>query len=196
MADDIIRPEEKRVLTRRQFIGHCLRGAGVLAVGGLTGGLWHRAADKSDMVWQIDPHKCIGCDRCSKHCVINPSAVKCVHEHALCGYCKLCFGYFADQRAADTPGAGNERCPTGAITRSLVEDPYHQYLVDERKCMGCGLCVKGCRVFGNSSLIMQVRHDRCLNCNECAIAAVCPADAFVRVPAKNPYLLRTEKPQT
>jgi electron transport complex protein RnfB len=33
-----------------------------------------------------------------------------------------------------------------------------------------------------------VRHDRCLNCNECAIARVCPADAFRRVPVDQPYL--------
>ncbi|MEN6549315.1 MAG: ferredoxin [Armatimonadia bacterium] len=192
MADKVIHPDEKRVITRRQFLGHCLRGAGVLAVGGLTGGLLHAGAERGDMVWQIDPSRCIGCDKCSKSCVINPSAVKCIHEQALCGYCNLCFGYFADQRTADTPGAENERCPTGAIGRSFVEDPYYQYVIDEPKCIGCGLCVKGCKTFGNSSLILQVRHDRCLNCNECAIAAVCPADAFVRVPAKTPYLLRVK----
>lgn len=193
MADKVIHPDEKRVVTRRQFLGHCLRGAGVLAVGGLTGGLWHAGKAEGDMVWQIDPTRCTGCGKCATSCVINPSAVKCVHEHALCGYCNLCFGYLADQRSSDTPGAENERCPTGAIGRSYVEEPYYQYVIDEPKCLGCGLCVKGCKTFGNSSMILQVRHDRCLNCNECAIAAVCPAEAFVRVPAKSPYLLRTQK---
>jgi len=35
---------------------------------------------------------------------------------------------------------------------------------------------------------LQVRHDLCDNCNECAIARNCPAEAFVRVPAKTPYI--------
>ena len=40
-----------------------------------------------------------------------------------------------------------------------------------------------------------VRHDRCVNCNECAIAQVCPADAFVRLPASDPYILKTREEQ-
>jgi len=56
--------------------------------------------------------------------------------------------------------------------------------------MGCGKCVKGCKTFGNGSLFLQVRHDRCLNCNECSIAAACPSGAFKRVPADKPYLLK------
>jgi hypothetical protein len=38
-----------------------------------------------------------------------------------------------------------------------------------------------------------VRHNYCVDCNECAIAAQCPADAFVRVPADEPYLLPSMK---
>jgi len=41
----------------------------------------------------------------------------------------------------------------------------------------------------NGSLYLQVRHDVCVNCNECAIAVACPAQAFVRVPASSPNLL-------
>jgi len=188
----IIKPsDDGSLITRRQFLGHCLRGAGVLAIGGLTG-LLTREGRAENMVWQIDPHRCIGCDLCAKNCVLKPSAVKCVHEFKMCGYCELCFGYLADVRPGDTPGAANERCPTGAIQRAFVEAPYFQYTIDEQKCFGCGLCVKGCRTFGNSSLCLQVRHDRCVNCNECAIARQCPADAFRRVPASQPYLLRTQ----
>jgi electron transport complex protein RnfB len=188
----IITPKrEGGLLTRRQFLGHCLRGAGVVAVGGLTGFLTHRG-QADGMVWQIDPHRCIGCDKCSTECVLKPSAAKCVHEYALCGYCEVCFGYYADLRPDDSEAAESQRCPTGAIQRVFVEDPYYQYVIDERKCMSCGQCVKGCRTFGNNSLTMQVRHDRCVNCNECAIALACPAEAFVRVPASRPYLLRTQ----
>lgn len=193
MPDDtpkpkIIKPEP---LSRREFLGHCLRGAGFVAAGGFLGVLG-KHGQKHEMVWQIDPNKCNQCGKCATACVLNPSAVKAVHEYAMCGYCKICFGYFADERPADTEAAENQRCPTGAVTRSPVEDPYYQYIIDEPKCIGCGLCVKGCKTFGNSSLIMQARHDRCLNCNECSIAAVCPAEAWTRVPASKPYLLRTK----
>ena len=37
---------------------------------------------------------------------------------------------------------------------------------------------------------------RCLNCNQCSIALACPAQAFRRVPADQPYLLRKPKGST
>lgn len=182
----------KLTWTRREILTGALRGAGVLACGGLLVGTAKRG-QAAGTVWQIDPNRCTQCGKCATECVINPSAVKCVHEYAMCGYCELCFGYFVDQRADDTEAAENQRCPTAAIQRSFVEEPYYQYVVDESKCIGCGICVKGCRAFGNGSLMLQVRHDRCLNCNECAIARACPSRAFVRVPADQPYLFRTKK---
>jgi len=42
-------------------------------------------------------------------------------------------------------------------------------------------------------MYLQVRHDRCTNCNECGIARVCPAQAYRRVPANHPYLLRGDE---
>jgi electron transport complex protein RnfB len=57
-------------------------------------------------------------------------------------------------------------------------------------CIACGKCVKGCNAFGNGSLYLQVQHDRCQHCNECAIAVACPSQAFRRVPAEDPYLLK------
>lgn len=182
--------EESRKQTRREFLAQGIRAAGLLAVSGTLGSLATREA-RGDYVWQIDPEKCVYCDRCATACVLNPSAVKCVHEFELCGYCKLCFGFFEDQRTGDDEGAENLRCPTDAIRRSFVEDPYYEYLIDESRCIGCSKCVKGCQTFGNGALILQVRHDRCVNCNQCAIATVCPSDAFVRVPVDQPYLLRT-----
>lgn len=141
-------------------------------------------------VWQLDPQKCVQCGRCATECVLNPSAVKCVHAFELCGYCELCFGYFQPHANDLNAGAENQLCPTGAIRRTLVEKPYYQYTIDEPLCIGCAKCVKGCGAFGNGSLYLQVRHDRCVNCNECAIAKACPADAFQQVPADNPYLPR------
>jgi len=74
--------------------------------------------------------------------------------------------------------------------RTFVENPYFEYEIDEELCIGCGKCVKGCGAFGNGSLYLQVRHDRCVNCNECAISQGCPAHAYRRVPASRPYILR------
>ena len=62
--------------------------------------------------------------------------------------------------------------------------------VDNELCNGCGKCVEGCNTFGNGSLHLQVRHDRCLNCNECSIAVACPSGAYKRVPADKPYMLK------
>jgi electron transport complex protein RnfB len=114
----------------------------------------------------------------------------------MCGYCKLCFGFFLPGAASLTSAAENQVCPTAAIKRQFIETPYFEYTIDEPLCIGCGRCVKGCGAFGNGSLVLQVRHDRCVNCNECAIARNCPADAFSRVPAEEPYLFqpKTAKP--
>ena len=141
-------------------------------------------------VWQLDPAKCVQCGQCATHCVLNLSAVKCVHAYAMCGYCKLCFGYFQPGANALTSDAENQICPTGAIKRTFVEDPYYEYTIDESLCIGCGKCVKGCGSFGNGSLFLQVRHDRCVNCNGCSIARDCPSNAFRRVPLSRPYLLK------
>jgi len=146
-------------------------------------------------VWQIDPNRCIACDRCQTNCVLDLSAVKAVNCFALCGYCDNCTGYFPTKDYVLDTGAENQLCPTGAITRTFIEKkggvPYFEYTTKESLCIACGKCVVGCRLM-NGSLFLQVRHDRCLNCNECSIAVACPADAFRRVPATSPRLLRRE----
>lgn len=139
-------------------------------------------------VWQLDPAKCIQCGRCATNCVLESSAVKCVHRFEMCGYCKLCFGYFQPGAGSLTSAAENQLCPTGAIRRKFVEEPYYEYTIDESLCVGCGKCVKTCGAFGNGSLVLQVRHDRCMNCNECSIARNCPSGAYSRVPSDHPYL--------
>lgn len=137
---------------------------------------------EASTVWQIDPHKCTQCGRCATECVMTPSAVKCVHSYELCGYCDLCTGFFEAQPNALNTGAENQLCPTNALLRKFIEDPYYEFIVDEKRCIGCAKCVKGCTAFGNGSLYLQIRHDRCVNCNECSIARVCPAHAITRVP--------------
>ena len=149
-----------------------------------------KAMDGRRYLWQIDPHKCTQCGRCATHCVLKESAVKLAHSFSMCGYCELCFGYFQPGANALSEAAENQICPTGAIKRKFVEEPYFEYTVDKDLCIGCAKCVVGCNTFGNGSLHMQVMHDRCVDCNECAIAVACAGEAFVRVPADKPYLFK------
>ena len=198
---------EKNPLSRRDLLRAGGRGAVLAGLGaiGATVAL-RREAEGSlsdEMVWQIDPAKCIACGNCETNCVLTPSAVKCLHTHGMCGRCNFCFGYY-DLRAGSESHAGVEYqlCPTDAIERVYLEGPYFEYLIKEELCIGCGLCVKGCVGSGNGSLYLGVRHPMptderegipdgtCVNCNECSIARACPADAFERVPASNPYPFR------
>jgi electron transport complex protein RnfB len=178
---------EPTTVTRRDFIADGMRGACLLGLGGLAAMVTGRLQAETT-VWQLDPSKCIHCGNCATFCVLKESAVKCVHEHAACGYCKICTGFLEPKPIAIDEGAENQVCPTGAIRRKFIEDPYYEYTIIESKCIGCAKCVKGCKCFGNGSLMLQVRHDRCLNCNECSIAAACPSAAFQRVPTSKPYL--------
>jgi len=175
--------------SRRRFLHDSVWLGALSALAAAAAAVFAKGGKKK-YVWQIDPHKCVYCGRCATHCVLNESAVKCVHAYAMCGYCDLCTGYFVPEPKALDTAAENQLCPTGAIQRTFVEDPYFQYTIDEKLCIGCGKCVEGCTSFGNGSLFLQVRHDRCLNCNECAIAVACPTQAFKRVDAKTPYLLK------
>lgn len=180
---------ETKKHTRRDFVRIGARASIGLALAGVAG---FSLADlnKKKYVWQIDPFKCTQCGRCADYCVLKPSAVKCVHAFALCGYCDLCGGYLKPEAKERTTAAENQLCPTAAIQRKYIEDPYFEYVIDEELCIGCAKCVKGCGSFGNGSLHLQIRHDLCDDCNECAIARVCPSDAIVRVPSDEPYMIK------
>jgi electron transport complex protein RnfB len=184
--------ENESKTSRRDFMRTGVSSAAALAIGGAAGVAGGRAKG-GDYVWQLDPHKCVQCGRCATACVLKPSAVKCVHAYDVCGYCELCGGYHQPYAKDLDTAAENQLCPTAAIRRTFIEDPYYKYDIIEDLCIGCGVCVKGCGSFGNGSLYLQVRHDLCVNCNECAIARDCPADAFERVPADQPYILKGEQ---
>jgi len=181
--------QEPKSMERRRFIRSGMQMALAVSLGGIASVSLLKATSK-DLVWQIDPFKCVQCGRCAKECIMTPSAVKCVHSFNLCGYCDLCGGYLKPDPNARSTAAENQLCPTAAIQRRYIEEPYFEYVIDEKLCIGCAKCVAGCTSFGNGSLHLQVRHDRCKNCNECAIARVCPADAFQRVPRNTPYLIK------
>ncbi len=176
-------------LSRRELLTSGARGVGLLGFGAAAGFLAGRE-NKSAALWQIDSSLCIQCGLCATECVLGVSAVKCVHTHNICGYCKLCTAYFEPDPINLDEGAENQLCPTGAIKREFVEDPYYEYHIIPDLCVGCGKCVKGCNMFGNGSMYLQVNHDHCVNCNICAISTACPPQAFVQVPATKPYLLR------
>ena len=178
-------------MKRRSF----LRTALALLAGGIAGLVFRRktalpSEERGGLLWQIDPAKCVQCGRCETECVLSESAVKCVRHYDSCGYCDFCSGYYHDARADFDNAAENRRCPTNAIERTFIEDPYFEYKINENLCTGCARCVKGCGDFGNASMYLQVRRHLCLNCNECAIARVCPGRAFVRVPADRPYIVK------
>jgi electron transport complex protein RnfB len=185
--------KEEHKADRRGFLADGVRVAGVLAFGSAAGFLAGRRGREEELVWQLDPDKCSACGNCATYCVLDVSAVKCLNCFDMCGYCDMCTGYFeGDELPLDT-GAENQLCPTGAIVRRFIEENggerFYEYTIDEPLCIGCGKCIIGCAKM-NGSLYLQVMHDRCLNCNECAIAIACPTEAFQRVPASRPHLLK------
>jgi electron transport complex protein RnfB len=205
---------EKSPMTRRQMLCTATRCAALGGIGGLSAWLLLKQSGQAaaacpspnpscdecsqaagcrlPQVWQLDPNRCVACGRCQTSCVLDLSAVKAVNCFALCGYCDTCTGYFPKKDDVRETGAEHQLCPTGAITRTFIDKQgdarYFEYTIDERLCIACGKCVVGCRLM-NGSLYLQVRHDRCLNCNECSIAVACPTQAFRRVPAAAPRLL-------
>lgn len=176
-------------IDRRAFLRRLVRFGAGAAVGAVAVRLGV-GASREPTVWQLDPDVCVQCGNCSTACVLRESAVKCVHAFEVCGYCDLCSGFLRENADGRDTGAEHRLCPTAAIRRRYVEDPYYEYTIDEKLCVACGRCVKGCGDFGNGSLFLQVRHDRCRNCNQCSIARTCPVHAYRRVPAGRPYLLK------
>jgi len=188
----------KQHVDRRRFLADWIRTAGAIALGTGAGYAAGRKGQMPQMVWQIDPDVCMACGNCATYCVLDPSAVKAVQFYPLCAMCDLCTGYFDLAHMELNTAAENQLCPTGAIERMFITEqagvPRFEYHIDEPLCIGCGKCVKGCAMM-NGSLYLQVRHDRCVNCNQCSIALACPTQAFRRVPADDPYLLKRKARQ-
>ena len=175
--------------SRRAFLKKVVQISAAAAVGGAAFYAL-KNANSEDYVWQIDPFKCTQCGRCQDSCVLDVSAVKAVHAFALCGYCDLCGGYLVSETHERTTAAENQLCPTSALKRVYIEDPYYEYQVNEELCIGCGKCVEGCTSFGNGSLHLQIIHSICVDCNQCSIARVCPSDAISRISSKEAYQIK------
>jgi len=180
---------ETKTQKRRAFLLGSVRTALLMALSGL-GGLLATKSRAKGYVWQIDPFECTSCGRCADDCVLTPSAVKCIHAFDLCGYCDLCGGYFKPGTLDLTTGAEAQICPTSAINRSFIEDPFFEHTIDEDLCIGCAKCVEGCGAFGNGSLQLQIKQDLCVDCNMCSIARNCPSDAIKRVPVDEAYHIK------
>ena len=181
---------QKKDMNRKDFIIKGSRMAATICLGGVCGHVLANRSVSREMVWQIDPEKCVYCGNCATHCIHTQSAVRAVHAFDVCGYCNLCVGYFPPSVTDLSTAAENHLCPTSAIKRTYVEEPFFEYSIDKDLCVGCSKCVKGCAAFGNSSLYLQIQHDICTNCNECAISRSCPSDAISRVPADEAYNLK------
>ena len=78
--------DQEQKLGRRSFLGDALRIAGALGLGGGAVALAARKGRSGRLVWQIDPAKCIACGNCATYCVLDDSAVKCIHSFVMCGY--------------------------------------------------------------------------------------------------------------
>ena len=185
MADD----EKIPGIQRRELLKSGVRSCALVAMGGL-GVAAMQNSEEEEWVWQVDPWKCTWCGKCATDCVLTPSAVKCLRDMPVCGYCEICTGYSDIERLSDDEGSENQLCPTRAITRILREYPYYEYPIDDDQCIGCAKCAEGCTKYGNGSMYMQIKHDLCVNCSECAIAKACPSKAIVRVPRNKPYLIK------
>jgi electron transport complex protein RnfB len=182
-------PVKPQAVNRLDFFKQGLGRLASMALG-LVSGFTLFGSQRKNTVWQINPMKCVHCEHCATSCVLTPSAVKCVQSYPMCGYCRLCFGYFQPNAPELSTGAENQLCPTNAIERLFIEEPYYEYNILEEHCIGCAKCVKACEMFGNASFYLQVRHNICVNCNDCSIARQCPADAWERVPAEQAYKLK------
>ena len=180
---------------RQKFWKTCGRLLAVCAILALVGfSIQKITVKEAEYFWQIDPEKCTTCGLCETACILPVSAVKCVHAKKVCGYCDLCGGYYRPNVKELNTAAENLTCPTGAIQRKFIEEPYFEYTIIEELCNGCGKCVKGCNAFGNGAMYLQIKPELCKNCNECQIAKVCPAGAIKRV--KKPLILKTPNQTT
>ncbi len=169
------------------------------------GAVYLTSKASADGPWRIDPTKCVNirlgatgieaCTLCATDCVVTLSAIRAVNEFAECGRCCICPAYFDVTSEVGPDGLPMGKvCPRDAIEREAIgdvdpDDPlnnFYEYVIDEKKCNGCGECVLACKEpAGLGSIRLEVRNDICLDCNRCSIAVVCPDLALSREPADN-----------
>ena len=197
--------------TRREFLGHAVRGTTLAGLGGATAFLVFKA--KKVYAWQLDIGKCVNsrlgatgvevCELCSTECVVTLSAVRAVNEYSKCGRCYICPAYFDVTSAVNEEGLPSQKlCPRDAIERKPIgyidpDDPannFYEYIIDETKCNGCGRCVMACKEpAGLGSITLEVRYDYCVDCNRCSIAIACPDEAYYQDTEISPVTVSEEE---
>jgi electron transport complex protein RnfB len=190
--------KKKDGYTRREMLTTTARGAALVGLAG-TAGLLALKANKT-YAWAIAPDKCVNsklgelgveiCELCATDCVLTLSAVRAVNTFSECGRCYICPAYYKITSAVGPDGLPTEKvCPRDAIKREAIgwidpDDPannFYEYTIDEKLCNGCGRCVMECKEpAGLGSIVLEVRHNVCLDCNRCSIATACPEDAYER----------------
>lgn len=133
--------------------------------------------------WVIDPAKCISCGRCAESCVRPESAVKAVINYSQIGNVEYSPAMFRKTSPGSSTALDNRVCPTDAITREVVDDSTWQYSISEADCIGCGACAIRSKKKGSGAFSLLIT-DKCLSCNECAIAIECPVGAISRAGEK------------
>lgn len=181
-------------LPRRQFLVWLGRALGLTALGGVAVRVLRGGGPNAEFIqpphrygWQINPDTCTYCGRCETACVRRPSAVKAVNDQKKCSNCVACYGHLCDLKTPSHLIATTDKlvCPHGAVQRTLLFgglDGAYLYNIDANLCNGCGQCARQCNLHGSKSMFLIIRPDLCFDCNECAIARVCPAKAVERVP--------------
>ena len=112
--------DQSREIDRRGFLSDGVRVVGAAGFCGMAGFLAGRRGRDEDLVWQLDPDKCIACTNCQTHCVLDISAVKAVQCFPLCANCDKCPGYLVDTKELTT-AAENQRCPTAHRVSKQIE---------------------------------------------------------------------------
>ena len=75
------KPPAEESVSRRKFVREGIRAAGMTGIGVMFGLLAGRATAKT-YVWQIDPAKCLRCDKCATDCVLAPTPGACIDSFA------------------------------------------------------------------------------------------------------------------
>ncbi len=184
--------------TRRDVLGYAARGTGLIVLGSTAVYLTKKAA--AEGMWMVDLEKCMNirlgvtgveaCELCSTDCVLPLSAVRAVNDFSKCGRCCICPAYYDVSSEVGPDGLPIRKlCPRDAIERTAIgyvdpDDPlnnFYEYTIDKNVCNGCGKCVMACKEpAGLGSIVLEVRHDLCHDCNRCSIAQICPDDAVLR----------------
>lgn len=182
------------VPTRRQFLIGVCRALGGFALAGVALRVLKGGGSDPQFIqpphrfgWQIDPQACTYCGLCEKACVRRPSAVKAVNDQKKCSNCVACYGHLRDLKTPSAQIASTDQlvCPLRAVSRTLLFggiNGAYRYDIDPALCTGCSKCARECNVHGSGSMFLIIRPDLCFECDECAIARVCPSKAVLKVP--------------